>query len=329
MLNVLSLLGPSRSGKSAIIPIITAIDNYELPFNTPDLDWYVDAYRCGDISANVLSKMAVNYMLCYSWYGHLGRHINLRHTDYYSLQNMMPSINLEEKHQREDKDHEFKNFMERNQDSATWSIFLWELPSEVYEIIENKYPVRTNPLYCYRSPYYLFTSWISSNRVARSNNLSRMFKYPAISNLNRDTLESQFYETRNHKEFTWTGEKYKYYKFNFDDVELTQAEESVLYNLVRENKADAKYWSERGMAYRYEHIVTAPEEFVRYLETRLGVQFDEELLKKGTQMMDKRTMPEVIELDIQKVDKTLSGLRCTEKTKKFIINEHSEYVDSL
>ena len=69
MLNIISLLGPSRSDKGAIIPLISAVKNFELPFNTPDLDWYVDAYNSGDISSGALCRLSANYLLCYSWYG--------------------------------------------------------------------------------------------------------------------------------------------------------------------------------------------------------------------------------------------------------------------
>ena len=64
MLNIISLLGPSRCGKGAIIPIIAAVDNFELPYNTPDLDWYVDAYNLGDISSDALCRLSANYLLC-------------------------------------------------------------------------------------------------------------------------------------------------------------------------------------------------------------------------------------------------------------------------
>ena len=63
MLNVLSLPGPSRCGKGAIIPIIAAIKNFELPFNTPDLDWYVDAYNFGDINLESLCRLSSNYFV--------------------------------------------------------------------------------------------------------------------------------------------------------------------------------------------------------------------------------------------------------------------------
>lgn len=165
MLNILTLSGPSRCGKGAIIPIIAAIKNFELPVNTPDLDWYVDAYSNGDISVDVLCRLATNYLICYSWYGYLGRHINLRPADYYSLQKMMPHIDLEIMHSRLDKDKDFEEFLSANDEQEYWNIFQWEIPIEAYQIIQKNYPINTNPLFCYRSPYSLFTSWISSNRV--------------------------------------------------------------------------------------------------------------------------------------------------------------------
>ena len=66
MLNILSLLGPSRCGKGAIPPLIVAAKNIQLPFNTPDLDWYVDAYNYGDLTPDALCRLSANYILCYS-----------------------------------------------------------------------------------------------------------------------------------------------------------------------------------------------------------------------------------------------------------------------
>ena len=329
MLNILSILGASRSGKGAIIPLIAAVKNFELPFNTPDLDWYIDAYNCGDMKAEALSRLSVIYLLCYAWYGHLGRHINLRPNDYYSLQKMMPQIDLQGKHAREDKDHEFERFMKANEMAQTWNIFQWELPPEIYEIIESNYPIRTNPLFTYRAPYYLFTSWVSSNRVKRSNNLSRMFKYPSTQNLRRDDLSAQFADTRNHNEVSFANGKYTYHEYDFETISVDQFEEKTLLKLINENKEYAAYWSEKGMLYRYEHIVTDPDKFVDYLKNRFQLVFDDELLEKGIELMDKRPMEEIIELDIKKVKKTLDTLECTEATRQFIIDEQIEYIKGL
>ena len=324
MLNILSLLGPSRCGKSAMIPL--------LPFNTPDLDWYVDAYNCGDLSSEALCRLSASYLLCYSWYGNLGRHINLRSTDYYSLQNMMPRINLLDKHDKVDDDQEFENYLKSNDLGELWNIFLWELPPKIYEKIEKSFPINTNPIYCYRSPYYLFTSWISSNRIKRSKSLSRMFKYPSTKHLQRIDLFKQFAETRNHNlvnEAIWSKGKYTYFEFQFDNVTIDEEEESKLFQLVKENKENSLFWSQKDMMFPYEIIVTEPDKFVNYLKDRFKVEFDNNLLEKGIYMMDKRPLNKVIELDIKKVEDTLNTLGCNEDIKQFVINEHINYINDL
>jgi hypothetical protein len=331
MLNIFSILGPSRCGKGAIIPIISAIKNFELPFNTPDLDWYVDAYNSGDLTSDALCKLSVNYLLCYSWYGYLGRHINLRPNDYYSMQKMMPHINLLDRHNREDKDCEFNDFLTLNDNKEFWNIFQWDIPPKIYEMIGNSYPVNTNPLYCYRSPYYLFTSWVSGNRVSRANSLSRMLKYDSMKNLERNSLHSQFIETRNQNEvsFNKSEGKYTYHDFKFENLRITPEEESELLKLCKDNLEASRYWSKKEMLFRFEHIATDPYRFVDYLKGRFDIEFDEDLLKKGIKLMDERTMDKVVELDMSSIEDTLKSLNCSDKAKDFIINEQLKYIDEL
>ena len=331
MLNILSLLGPSRCGKGAIIPIIAAVKDFELPFNTPDLDWYVDAYNCGDISGNALCRLSSNYLLCYAWYGYLGRHINLRPDDYYSMQRMMPHINLDEKHDKKDKDDEFIKFIKDNDATKFWNIFQWDLAPEIYEIYEKKYPINTNPLYCYRSPFYLFTSWISSNRVKRSLSLSRMFKYDATHFFKRESLLSQFESARNDNEVSFVKElgTYKYKEFKFEDVRVDSKEELRLIKLLKENKHNASYWSDKGMMFRFEHIVSNPNSFVDYLKNRFNIEFDEKLLAEGLILMDERPLKDIVELDFDKIETTLTNLGCSKKLIKFVIDEQKIYINSL
>ena len=331
MLNILSLLGPSRCGKGAIIPIIAAVKNFELPFNTPDLDWYVDAYNCGDINSDALCRLSSNYLLCYAWYGHLGRHINLRPDDYYSLQRMMPHIDLAEKHDRKDKDNEFIEFIKGNDASKFWNIFQWDLSPEIYEIYQEKYPINTNPLYCYRSPYYLFTSWISSNRVERSLSLSRMFKYDATHLFKRAPLFSQFEGARNDNEVSFIKEigTYKYKEFKFDDVRVKEKEEARLIDLLKDSRANASYWKDKGMMFRFEHIVSDPNGFVQYLKDRFNVKFDEKLLAEGITLMDKRPLKEIVEFNFDHIDATLTNLGCSKETVEFVMNEQHFYLSTL
>ncbi len=331
MLNVLSLPGPSRCGKGAIIPIIAAIKNFELPFNTPDLDWYVDAYNFGDINLESLCRLSSNYLLCYSWYGHLGRHINLRPNDYYSLQKLMPHINLVEKHDRGDKDKVFEDFLQKNDSGKFWNIFQWDIPIEVYEAFEKDYPINSNPLYCYRSPYSLFTSWISSNRVKRSRSLSRMFKYESTPFLTRQDLLSQFEDARNDNEVTFIKElgTYKYHELKLEDVEITAEEESRLTKLIEENKKNADYWSQKDMLIRFENLVSDPDPFIQYLKNRFNIEFNDKLLQQGIVLMDKRPLESVIEMNFKNIEGTLKNLGCKRETIEYILNEQKEYISEL
>tara|TARA_B100000989_G_scaffold296445_1_gene279710 strand:+ start:352 stop:1347 length:996 start_codon:yes stop_codon:yes gene_type:complete len=331
VLNVLSLPGPSRCGKGAIIPIIAAIKNFELPFNTPDLDWYVDAYNFGDINLESLCRLSSNYLLCYSWYGHLGRHINLRPNDYYSLQKLMPHINLVEKHDRGDKDKVFEDFLQKNDSGKFWNIFQWDIPIEVYEAFEKDYPINSNPLYCYRSPYSLFTSWISSNRVKRSRSLSRMFKYESTPFLTRQDLLSQFEDARNDNEVTFIKElgTYKYHELKLEDVEITAEEESRLTKLIEENKKNADYWSQKDMLIRFENLVSDPDPFIQYLKNRFNIEFNDKLLQQGIVLMDKRPLESVIEMNFKNIEGTLKNLGCKRETIEYILNEQKEYISEL
>ena len=330
MLNILSLSGPSRCGKGAIIPIIAAIKNFELPMNTPDLDWYVDAYTSGDINIEVLCRLATNYLICYSWYGYLGRHINLRPDDYYSLQKMMPHINLKTMHSRSDKDKDFQEFLLSNDEQNYWNIFQWEIPVEAYQIIHKKYPINTNPLFCYRSPYSLFTSWISSNRVKRSLSLSRMFKYEATKYLKPSSLTQQFENARNDNEVTFVKElgTYKYHKQRFEDVTITQMEEEKLIRLLSENRKQAEYWYQKDMLVQFEHLVSEPYKFVSYMKSRFEVEFDD-LLEKGIILMDKRPIEELVETDFSRISDTLMSMGTSRQTIDFVVAEQTDYLREL
>ena len=331
MLNILSLSGPSRCGKGAIIPIIAAIENFELPYNTPDLDWYVDAYNTGDISIETLCRISANYLLCYSWYGYLGRHINLRSDDYYSLQKMMPHINLDEKHQRLDKDNVFKEFLLKNDAEKFWNIFQWDIPPELYEIYERDCPINANPIYCYRSPYYLFTSWLSSNRIKRSLSLSRMFKYDSTFYLKRDDLFPQFESAVNDNEHAFNEKlgTYEWYDPNLDGRKINSDEEHRLISLIDENNKNANYWQSRDKLVWFEHLVSDPKTFIDYLKNRFEVEFDQDRLIQGITLMNQRPIEDVIEMDLKKITHSLEKLRCSDQTIKFIVSEQKVYLDKL
>ena len=329
MLNIFSILGPSRSGKGTVLSLISSAKNFELPYATPDLDWYVDLYHSGEISKEALSKLCVNYMFCYSWYGHLGRHINLRPNDYSSPQSLMPHLDLNLKYNKQDNDDEFIKFLSKNDSRTSWNTFSWEIPPEIFEIINEKYPINLNPLFCYRNPYALFSSWISGNRINRSASLSRMFKFPSVENLHRSDLVNQFSGTRNKDEMIINNNKFIYNELKLDHISVETDEESKLLMFIKQNNEHARYWSKKKLMYNFENIVSKPNSFIDYLTSRFDIEFDSQLLKKSIIHMNKRPLNEVLETDFDKVNKTLKNLGCKEKTIDFIVNEQKIYIENL
>jgi hypothetical protein len=149
--------------------------------------------------------------------------------------------------------------------------------------------------------------------------------------LKRADLFQQFEDARNDNEVSFIKElgTWKYHEFQFDEVTVDRNEEERLLKLIKENKADATYWSEKDMMYRFEHIVTDPEKFVDYLRNRLNIEFDEKLLQEGIILMDKRPLEQVVELDIKKAEETLVNLGCSEETLQIVIKEQQNYLNEL
>ena len=83
------------------------------------------------------------------------------------------------------------------------------------------------------------------------------------------------------------------------------------------------------MMFRFEKIVSDPNSFVNYLKKRFNVKFDEESLRKGILLMDKRPIEKIIELDINKIKTTLKDIGCKEQTIDFVVNEQKKYIESL
>ncbi|MBT7901984.1 MAG: hypothetical protein HN601_13685, partial [Candidatus Marinimicrobia bacterium] len=298
--------------------IISAINNFELPYCNPDLDMYVDAYNCGDMSANTLCKLSTIYMLCYSWYGYLGRHINLRSCDYSSLQKMMPHVNVKGKYEREDKDDEFIKFLKKNDLGKIWNTFHWNVPPKIYEMIIKNYPINMEPLFCYRSPFSLFSNWVSGNRIDRGDYLSRRLQYESTNNLLNIDLLEQYSVTRNDNEMSVDKQtrKYTFHKFEYDKLAADAEEQEKLLQLINKNKKYAKYWAEKDMLYHFENIVSDPNKFANYLEKRLGVQFDNDILEDRIEFMDKRPLEKVIELDMQNIAQALDAIGCKKNIKE-------------
>ena len=112
-MNIISIIGPSRGGKSALCPYFSACEIVDLPFNTPDLDWIISSHNLNHMTDEGFKNHLSIYLFTYSWYSFLGRHINLRHTDYYSAGNLYPHLDIEKRFSKPDDDQSFQNFLLR------------------------------------------------------------------------------------------------------------------------------------------------------------------------------------------------------------------------
>lgn len=329
MLNIISVLGPSRSGKGTIIPILAAINKFELPFSSPDLDWYVDAFHHKELSSETCSKLSANYILCYSWYSYLGRNLNVRKKDYSSVNMLKGNLDLEKKFSLDDNDAEFLDFITNNDSNEIWNTFSWELPPKIYEIIEQKYPINLNPIFCYRAPYSLFTSWVSGNRINRSKSFSRMFKYSSVQNLKRTDLKEQFLQTRNSNEMKLIDDQYIFEDLPFNELRIDKKEENELVNLIKQNNKNALYWSKRNMMVKFEAIVNQPNIFLAYIRERFKFDFESKQLSKGLKLVNQRPLENIIVMDEDLMEKNLLNMGCSKNTIDFLIREQKMYLRDL
>ena len=325
MLNCLSLLGASRSGKSAVVPLLTALKKIDLPFNTPDLDWYIEGYDLGKYSVNTAAQLCVQYMLCYSWYSYLGRYINSRSDDYYSLDRLKPFLADFDYNIRKDNDESFVEFLKSHENNELISFFMWDMPKEVYEAF-GRYPINSNIIYCYRNPFDMVNQWVSSNRVQRSTQFSRMFKLSSVENLRNTNLLNQFIKNnRNLNEVKITDDKYHYFDVDVSSYNMYEEEVEYLTKFILKIKDEAYYWRDNGLLLNFEMVVSQPEKTMNQLSEFIQSDYDEKEFLYASNFMTKRPFEKVITLDPDIIRNKLSKITKNDKFIDLVIHEQDEY----
>lgn len=331
MLNIISICGQTRSGKGAIGPIFGAALNSDLPHNTPDLDWYVDAYEEGAISKEALCRLCANYLLCYSWYSYLGRHINSRASDYYSMRRLKSGLNWEDRFNRGDNDNSFKEFCDAHRNHRVTNIFHWDIPASLHLDIEKQYPINLNPVYCCRSPFALFSAWAASDRYRRAHSLSRMFKFIGTKHLSRRDMWSQFTSARTEDEafYDHGAQTYKYRELNLSDTRVTNDAQLRFVEALKTAQVSAGFYREYGLAVFFERVVEDPDRFAESIAERFNLAFDGSLLKKAILLADKRPLRETLETDLVKIERELTGLGCNDQIIALILDLQQDYLSRL
>ena len=221
------------------------------------------------------------------------------------------------------------NFINDNDQKKIWNIFQWDLAPQIYEIFEEKYPIKTNPLYCYK-PLLPFLHLGFQAIELRDLYLCQGCLNMMPQNILREKVFYLNSKAKNDNEQEYIKElgTTEWDKFNLKESKTYKKEEERLINLIEENNNNAAYWSKRNMMFNFEHVVSKPESFVDYLMSRFDIEFDEDLLKKGI-IMDKRPLENVVELDFIKIESTLKELGCSDKTMNYVINQQKRYLDNL
>ena len=331
MLNIISICGPTRSGKGAIGPILGAARNSDLPHNTPDLDWFVDAYEEGAISKDVFCRLCANYLLCYSWYSYLGRHVNSRSSDYYSMFRLKSGLGWGERFAREDNDNSFKAFCDAHLNQKTTNIFHWDIPVKMHLEIEKEYPINLNPIYCCRSPFALFSAWAASDRYERARSLSRMFKFVGTKHMSRRDMWSQFTGAKTEDEVFYDEVKktYKYRELDFSDKRLTADAQLRFLEALKTDEIKTGFYREHGLAVFFERVVEEPEGFAASMRNRFHLDFDDALLEAAILLADKRPLRETLETDLEKIECHLSGLGCSDQVIASVVGLQQQYLSKI
>ena len=326
MINTINLLGLSRSGKSALIPLLTCADNTDLPHNTPDLDWFIEMYQEGSLEIDPALKICVQYMLCYSWYSYLGRHINLRNRDYFSLQRLKPEIDFNIRNLREDNDIEFTKFLQMHERGEMYNIFMFEIPIEMQKKFEADFPINSHNIYCFRNPFAMVTQWSSSNRIQRSSTFSRMFKFTAMNSITNDKLSQQFTRTNNALELNIKSDRYQYNDPSLEDFIINDNEILFLRKLIDQQFTDAEFWSKKGNLVHYEHVVSEPETTLSNLSVWPSLKIKDENLRKSIDFMGKRPIETVLEQDRDSIIDPILKSSGDKDFAEFVYSKQMQYI---
>lgn len=326
MLNTINLLGASKSGKTTIVPILSASGKTDLPFNTPDLDWYIEAFESGGLDLTTASRLCSAYILTNSWYSHLGRHSNLRHRDYHSLQRLKKNISIEDRYKRNDDDREFEKFLRKHDTNKLISIFCSEMTPLIYNEIITNFPIQISSIYCHRSPYSMVGQWLSGNRIERSQSLSRMFKYSSMKNLTRSSLVDQMVVATNNGHMVEVAERFEFFDSKVGEFAISSSEITALKNLLKLQKVSAQYWKEHGLLLNFEKVVTQPKELINSSELLEGLEISSKNLNNAIDFIGLRKIDDVLEKDFSIMRKSLMSITDDQEFVDMVLNEQMEYL---
>jgi hypothetical protein len=327
-MNVIAILGPSRGGKAALNPYLCASKQVDLPFNTPDLDWFIESHIRDHITDEGFCNHVLIYTLTYSWYSFMGRHINLRKSDYYAANNLKPYVDIDDRFLITDSDESFSIFLEAVAHNKLIPCFHMDISNKQFQLIKNSSDINYMPIYSRRSPFDLLKAWLVGNRFGRSKSLGRMMKYGSVPAKSSRSLLEQFSPVLGLKEIT-VDEKgiFTFHKLASDKLDNDGSIVNKLIDMVAGEYKCGLKWENAGRAVRFEDIVTAPDKVEMFLSEYLGLKFCPDLLPQAYKAINLRSLSEVLTTDLKVIKTELNELYASDEKIRELIALQVEYVE--
>lgn len=329
-MNIISIVGPSRGGKSALTPYFSACEEVDLPFNTPDLDWIIDSHNYSHMTDEGFKHHLSIYMFTYAWYSFLGRHINLRNTDYYSAGNLKPYLDIDRRFSKPDNDESFQEFLAKVSEKSWIPCFQLDISPKQYQIVMESTDIKYMPVFSRRSPYDLLRAWLVGNRLDRSKDLSRMMKYGSIPKKSNLSFANQFVHnlSKQDSSIDKTG-NFTFHSYEFSDLDKNINNINSLIDLVIFQEDNATFWESYGCAIPFEEMVSNPEKVQGTLERKLGIKFNPDLLTRAYEFIKLRPIDSVLTSNLKVIRKELSDLGVSTDKIELITEMQSSYLDYL
>lgn len=326
-MKVISIIGPSRGGKAALTPYFSACDSVDLPFNTPDPDWIIESHARNNMDDEGFKSYLSVYVFTYAWYSFLGRHINLRHTDYYSAQNLKPHLDLSERFERPDNDESFEAFLVSVSEKTWIPCFQLDFSPNQIGIINGASDIAFLPVYSRRSPYDLLRAWLVGSRLERSRTLSRMMKYGSIPLRTNQPFINQFTRNLSRKESTVDENgNFRFHTLPASELDTDIHNVNELIDSVLAEEEKGQYWDKNGCSVRFEEMVSNPTKVQKQLQERLGISFNPQLLERAYDFIRIRSLSEALTSDLKVVEKELGHLGLSKEKIEAITELQSCYI---
>ena len=327
-MNIISILGPSRGGKAALTPYFAACEMVDLPFNTADLDWLIDSHNLNHMTDEGFKNHVAVYVFTYAWYSYLGRHINLRHTDYYSARNLKPHLDMERRFSKPDNDESFQDFLAKVSENSWIPCFQLDFSPHQYQVLKESTDISYLPVYSRRSPYDLLRAWLIGNRLDRSKSLSRMMKYGSIPGKTNRSFAKQFVRNLSKKESSVDKMgNFTFHTYPSSDLDKKISNINSLIDAVISEEKRASFWDNCGCAIRFEEMVSNPDKVQDALQARLDITFDPALLPRAYDFIKLRPLGTALTRDLRVIENELSDLGVSSSRIDLITGLQSSYLE--